>query len=226
MSPREVAARAKKAGLDLIAITDHNSMANCQVYGEEALRWGLDFLYGVEIQSAEEIHIIALFDDTDRALAFDKLLYQSLLPIDNDPEFFGDQVVIDEKEMIIRFEDLALINSSTWTFEEVFDQVTEHGGFAFPAHVDAHTFSVIGQLGFIPPHPQCKGVEITARANSDELQERYDFLQNYTLLRNSDAHYLTEIGKAFTNFFIKAPTVEEISKAVSKKGKRQTRVIS
>ena len=52
-------------GLELIAITDHNSLKQ-QFYLEEIinhdiLKGKIDYVHGVELQSKEEIHILAYF---------------------------------------------------------------------------------------------------------------------------------------------------------------------
>ncbi len=213
MSPRAVMQAAVNKGLDIVTITDHNTMANSFVYGEVAREFGLHYLYGVEIQSAEEIHVIALFDEWKDAKVFDKLLYKTLLPIDNNPDFFGDQVVVDKDENIIRTEPRALINSSLWSFEEVFLKVEEHNGIAFPAHIDAPTFSVIAQLGFIPESAGVMAAGITANSIRDKVSKRFNISENLALIRNSDAHYLTEIASGYTTFFLEHPTTGEIKQA-------------
>lgn len=213
MSPLSLVRKAKELGLDIIAITDHNTMANCSAYQRVAESDEINFLKGVEIQTSEEIHLIVLFDETDDALAFDRELYESLLDIPNDPEFFGDQVVIDSDENIIRCEDRALLNSSIWSLEEVLEKVNQYHGFCFPAHVDAKTFSIIGQLGFIPNDLEIVAVGITAKGKRDEILKEFPYLQKYALIRSSDAHYLADIGSGYALFWLESPTVNEIRMA-------------
>jgi 3',5'-nucleoside bisphosphate phosphatase len=213
MSPLCVIKKAKELGLDIIAITDHNTMANCSAYHRVAEKEDVNFLNGVEIQTAEEIHLIALFDEFANAMSFDRELYDSLLNIPNDPEYFGDQVVVDADENIIRCEDKALLNSSLWSLDEVLIKVEEHNGFCFPAHVDATTFSIIGQLGFIPDSLPIAAVGITAKGKRDVILENYPFLQKFALIRSSDAHYLADIGSGYAMFLLESPTVKEIRMA-------------
>jgi hypothetical protein len=221
MSPRSVMRVAKEKGLSLIAITDHNSMANCSEYAKVAAEFGLDFLYGVEVQTSEEIHVVALFDDSQQALRFDEDLYSSLLPVDNDPDFFGDQVVVDSEENIVRFEKRALINSSIWNFDETIKRINQAGGFAFPAHVDAITYSAIAQLGFIPVNMDIVAVGITAKAEPHVVRYNFSQLMNYSLIQNSDAHYLKDIGSGYTDFYLEKPTVAELKLACqNKKGRK------
>lgn len=207
MAPRAVMQRAQEEQLDIVAITDHNSMANCQAYAQVAAEFGIMCWYGVEVQSMEEIHVIGLFDEWQDAAAFDAALYASLLPVDNDPDFFGDQVVIAADESIVRFEQRALINSSMWSFDEVMQQITDFGGFAFPAHVDAQTFSVLAQLGFLPEELPIPAVGLTAKGDIDAILAQHPQLNGRVLLRNSDAHYLPEVGSGYTRLLLENPTV-------------------
>lgn len=213
MSPKAVMQAAAQKGVDLIAITDHNCMANCVAYAEVAKEYGLNYLYGIEVQTAEEIHIIALFDSWKDAEPFGDLIYQSLLPIDNNPDFFGDQVIIDKDENILGMEGRALINSSILSYEEVFEKVKEFNGFAFPAHVDAPTFSVIAQLGFMPEGGGVIAAGITAKANRENVIDRFPYLKNFALIRNSDAHYPVDIASGYTDFFLETPCLDEIIQA-------------
>ena len=224
MSPNAVMKKACEKHLDLIAITDHNSIANCQVYHQVALKYGIDLLYGLEIQTAEEIHIITLFDDLDTATNFANIIYDSLLPVPNDPEFFGDQVVIDAEENIIKFEAKALINSSLLTLEEIVRIAEEHKAFIFPAHVDAPSYSIIGQLGIIPDNLKFHACGITAKADPQNLISIYPQLANYTLIKNSDAHYLDDIGSGYTEFYLDSPTIGELKNACCNKHGRKVLV--
>jgi 3',5'-nucleoside bisphosphate phosphatase len=220
MSPKNVIREAKKQQLDIIAITDHNSMANYQTYAAVAKKNDITVLCGMEIQTAEEIHVIALFDDISKAKELSGFLYESLLAIENDPEFFGDQVLLDEEENILGFEPKALINSSVWTFDEVIEKCHSFGGFVFPAHVDAAAFSVIGQLGFVPEKKELTACGVTAKCNLHSLFKQYPYLQNYAIIKNSDAHYPKDIGSGFTKFLLDEPTVKDIKKAcLDKKNK-------
>ncbi|HPR17255.1 MAG TPA: PHP domain-containing protein [Candidatus Cloacimonadota bacterium] len=210
MSPREVMRTASERGLEIIAMTDHNSSANSLAYAKAAQEFDLAYIYGIEVQTAEEIHIIALFDNYEQVTGFGNELYDSLLPIDNDPDFFGDQVVIDENDNILRFEKKALINSSVWTLETAFQKISHYGGFYFPAHVDVISYSLLGQLGFIPTDIQIEALGITAKCDTDKLLKQYPQLQEYALIRNSDAHYLKDIASGFTQFYLHEPTLDEI----------------
>jgi len=178
MAPSAVVDKLKKHGIQWFAITDHNSMANCPAYDAVARKAGLLFTWGVEIQTMEEIHLLAYFDDSDKAQAFDAELYASLLPIANDPDFFGDQVIIDENENILKVEPRALINSSTWDLETAVQMISAFDGIAVPAHIDAQVNSILSQLGFLPETPVFPLLGITAKLDLREYLAQNPLTQN------------------------------------------------
>jgi len=213
MSPQTVMKKANEKELDLIAITDHNSMLNCTTYEQVAKQYGLNFLCGMEIQTAEEIHLVTLFDDFETGKEFGELIYISLLPVANDPEHFGDQVIIDEKNNIIKFEEKALINSSILPLDEIVKLANSYNAFVFPAHVDAESFSIISQLGLIPDYLEFDACGITAKGNRKDILAKFPQLKEYQLIRNSDAHYPDDIGSGATLFYLDVPTISELKKA-------------
>lgn len=196
MSPSALIERLKECKIEWFAITDHNSMANCPAYEYAAKRAGLYFSWGVEIQTVEEIHLLAYFDDSAMARAFDSELYLSLMALENDPDFFGDQVIIDENENILKMESRALINSSLWDLTTAVDVVQAFGGVAIPAHVDATVNSVISQLGFLPAFPDFPVLGITAKLDLQRYLQENPQLAGKAFLRASDAHYLDDLGYA------------------------------
>lgn len=221
MAPLALMQRAAECGIQWLAITDHNSMANCPAYAEAAKRAGIYFTWGVEIQSSEEIHILAYFDSPDNAQAFDIELYNSLLPINNDPDYFGDQVVIDENENIIRMEQRALINSSLWDISQVAERISAYGGYAVPAHIDASVNSIISQLGFMPAEPAFEVFGITAGLKVPDWISQQPYFANRSLLRASDAHYLTDLGSGYSMLLLEKPCVAELKKAALRQEGRE-----
>lgn len=213
MSPRELIARVKSCGINWMAITDHNTLANCPAYAAVAEREGVNFTWGVEMQTSEEIHILVYFDSTQGAQTFGKELYGSLLPLANDPDFFGDQVIIDENEDILGMEPKALMNSSTWDLNIAVNKAREYGGYCVPAHVDAGVNSIIGQLGFLPEEPKFDLLGITAKADPETIIRKHGDLAGKSFLRASDAHYLADVGSGSSRIFAREPSVAELAKA-------------
>jgi PHP family Zn ribbon phosphoesterase len=213
MSPRELIARIKACGIDWMAITDHNSLANCEAYDAVAKKAGIAFTWGVEAQTLEEIHLQVYFDDPLMAQKFGSELYNSLLPIENDPDFFGDQVIIDENENILGMEHRALINSSTWDLNAMVQKAREFGGYCVPAHVDAGVNSLLSQLGFIPAEPEFDLFGLTAQADLSAFLAQNGSLSPKAFLRCSDAHYLDDIGTGISRIYVREPSAAELAKA-------------
>lgn len=224
MGPHAVMLEAKKKNIDILAITDHNSAGNLSVYSNIADKYNIKFIPGIEVQTSEEIHAIVLFNDLSDAEKFSKQLYKTLDPLENDPEYFGDQVLVDEAENISGYESRALINSSDWSFNDLILKTEQTNGFIFPAHVDAESYSIIGQLGFIPDDDRIIALGITAKCNIDELYSKFPKLTKYTLIRNSDAHYLKDIGSGFSEFFLEEPKLNEIILACKKVENRKIKI--
>ena len=74
MTPAAIVKAAKEAGLELIAITDHNSARNCPAVAAEAEKAGIGFIPGIEVTTSEEIHCVCLLPDLGKAAAFSRWL--------------------------------------------------------------------------------------------------------------------------------------------------------
>jgi PHP family Zn ribbon phosphoesterase len=215
MSPRGVVEAAAAAGLDIIAVTDHNSAENAAaVVRAAAGREGPAVLCGMEVTSAEEVHVLTLFDDPETALAMQEILYQNFPAKTNRPDIFGEQVVANEFDEVEGFNERLLIGASLLELNDVVGRCHDLGGLAVAAHVDRPSFSLIGQLGFIPPDLEVDAFEISARADEADLIRRFPALAGRPRLRGSDAHFPKDIGSAWTEFVLNGPNLEEIRLAL------------
>ncbi len=215
MSPRGVVEAAVAAGLDIIAVTDHNSAENvAAVVRAAAGREGLTVLCGMEITSVEEVHVLTLFNDPETALAMQDVLYANFPGKTNRPDIFGEQVVANEFDEVEGFNERLLIGASLLPLTEVIRHCHALGGLAVAAHVDRPAFSLIGQLGFVPPDLEVDAFEISARADEADLVRQYPALAGRPLLRGSDAHFPRDIGSAWTEFRLNSPELDEIRLAL------------
>lgn len=215
MSPRAIVEGAFSKGINLIAVTDHNSFQNAYFTGKIASKFGIHVLYGIEVQTAEEVHVLAFFDTFELLEKFGEIIYEHLPDVPNNPEFFGDQVVVDENDEVIRFEEKLLINSVDFTIDEVVNLVKSYDGLVALSHVNASHFSVVSQLGFVPEEVGVDALEITYDLRSEEL-ETLNLPRKFPVITSSDSHYLADIGRGYTVFFLESPSVEEIKKALTK----------
>lgn len=222
MGPKGLVQQALERGLDLIGITDHNAWANVPAVIESAEKQGIAVLPGMEVQTQEEVHILCFFPDVDRLKIAGEQIYARLPEVPNRPEFFGDQIIVNANEDIIAFEDRLLLNSVEISLEELAELTVRYGGIIIPAHVDRPSFSLIANLGFVPPDLKPAALEISARLDPAVALERFPALEGYTLVTSSDAHRLDDLNTVRSTFFYcAAPTLDEIALACVGCGNRK-----
>ena len=151
MTPANIVGMAAVKGLDVIALTDHNSCRNCPAAMYHGEKYGVTVIPGMELTTQEEVHVICLFPELEDALVFDTLVHERLLPIRNREDIFGKQQVMNKKDEIIGTVDNLLINATSIAFDDVFSLAGSCHGIAYPAHVDKSSTSLISNLGFVPP---------------------------------------------------------------------------
>ena len=206
MSPSEIVTRAVAAGIDGIALTDHQSARNTPAIAECARRAGLKCLFGMEVQTAEEVHTVALFDTTEQALALTDWVYAAMPKRVNDPETFGDQPVVTWDDDIVEMEWRILAMGCRRTIPETAAKVHELDGLYIAAHIDRPNFSVISALGAIPePPPTTNRQQPTTKYfDAVELSRTADEslwlpkAAGYAVTRSSDAHNLDDVVRVWT----------------------------
>lgn len=228
MSPRGIVAAALAANLDIIAVCDHNTAENVAATIRAAERdgQGLRVLAGMEVCSLEEVHVLALFESCEQALDFQTLVYDGLPNRTNRPDIFGEQVVANEDDEVEAFVDRLLIAAIDLNLSAVVEAIHERHGLAVASHVDRPAFGLFSQLGFLPPGLPLDGVEISARCDLFTLLNRRPELADKAILRNSDAHFIEDVGKGYTEFDLMGPTLEEIAMALKGEGGRCIRRLS
>ncbi len=186
-SPSLIARLARERGLDLVALTDHNSALNCPAFAEACRREGIAPLFGIEASSIEEVHVVCLFGSVDEALDFGESLRGRLLDLPYDPEKLGDQVVVDADEGVLDLVGYYLGAALSIGFDELCAEAADRGAIVVPAHVDRPMFSVSSQLGFLPPGPY-DAVE-AMRPLPPELS------RGFPVVSGSDSHYPEHVAR-------------------------------
>jgi len=146
MTPANIVMMAALKGLDVIAITDHNTCRNCKAAIEIGKKNNILVLPGMELTTSEEVHVICLFAELEDAMMFDSYVYERLIKVKNKESIFGNQLVVDEDELVLEREEYLLINATTIGFSDVYDVVTAYHGVMIPAHIDKSSNSVISNL--------------------------------------------------------------------------------
>ncbi|MBO5928890.1 MAG: PHP domain-containing protein [Clostridia bacterium] len=221
MTPNNLVNMAKLLGLDAIALTDHNTCGNCAATAEVAKQAGLLFLPGMELCTAEEIHVICLFPTVAAAEAFE----ESLAPfpfVENRPEIFGEQRLCNTKDEIVGCEERLLTVASSMSIDNVAEAVNAFGGVAFPAHIDRPSYSITAALGDIPPLG-FTAAELTITADKEQYLKQYPLLQTMTLLTDSDAHYLENMPESTPYIEIAEATPEAVIALLKQRSHIRTR---
>jgi len=223
MQPPLIINAAKKLGINIIAITDHNASANIASVQKAASNFDITVLPGMELQTKEEVHVLCLFDTLTQMNKFQKLVDAKLPNIKNNAEFFGEQLIVDENGDFLRKEERLLITSANINLNEAFDLVTELDGLLIPAHVNRKANGLIEILGFVPPDIPFLALEISRHLTPTEAVNNFPQIENYSIIQNGDVHRLNDfIGT--TIFEIVEPSIHEIKLALKNQDGRTFKI--
>lgn len=193
MTPANIVGMAALKGLDVIALTDHNSSKNAPAFHHFAKKYGILALTGMELCTIEEVHVVCLFPTLNQTMDFDKYIEKRIVPIPNKEEIFGNQLICDLKDHYCGKVENLLINRTDISFDGLWKQIRTFGGAMFPAHVDKSSNSLVSNLGFIPPDSKFSVFEIKDKENLSSIKKLHPYLNGCMALNNSDAHRLGDI---------------------------------
>ena len=196
MTPANIVGMAMIKGLDLIAVTDHNSCKNCPAVLTMAEAYGL-------------------FADLKDALAFDEYVYSHLMAVPNNEKIFGKQQLYNADDKIIGTIPNLLINATDISFDDVFDLTKDYNGIMIPAHIDKTANSLLANLGFIPPDSQFTCAEIKDMSKYHELKKQHPYLERCHIISDSDAHYLEHINEPHYTLSVKSRNPKDILSALT-----------
>ncbi len=196
MTPNNLAGMAALKGLQMLALTDHNSCKNCPAFFEACRRQGIIPVAGMELTTAEDIHLLLLFEELEAAMEFDAALSSHRMPIINRPEIFGNQLILDGEDEPIGIEETLLISATDLPIEAAIVLAQSFGAHVHPAHIDRESNGIVAILGDIPTEYGFSSVEFNDRENVDEYMLRFPQIHRKGILVCSDAHRLWEINEA------------------------------
>ncbi len=185
--PSLLALEAKDKGIDIVALTDHNATANLPAFRDACELVGITGVYGMEITTVEEVHLLSLFETVEEALDFSAVIEESLVKHPHSPRLFGHQRIVDVGGEETGQIEYLLFGPSSYSFEELITMILSYGGLAVPAHIDRPSNSAIANLGFLPDAPY-SAIEMM------RLDETY-LNGPYTVIQGSDAHALSQVGR-------------------------------
>lgn len=191
-TPFNIAGMGKLNGLDMMALTDHNTCRNCPAFFEAAKAYGVLPVPGMELTTAEDIHVICLFPTLKTALDFDRAVDARRIRIENRPRIFGRQILWSREDEAAGEEPDLLINATSISLDEAAALAEQYGGVSYPAHIDRQSNGIIAALGTMPPTPHYGCVEFRDRENIPLYREKYG-LSDKRVVISSDAHDLSSI---------------------------------
>ncbi len=200
MTPNNIAGMAAIAGLQIVALTDHNSCRNCPAFFAAAKKNGIIPIAGMELTTAEDIHVVCLFECLDDALRFNNEVDKRRVRIKNRTDIFGDQLLTDENDNVIGQEEDLLSNATMISIEEAPALVETFGGICFPAHIDREANGIVATLGVFPEEEDFQCAEFHDMSRAEAYVKRFPVLESMTLVSGSDAHYLWDIRDAEHSF--------------------------
>jgi PHP family Zn ribbon phosphoesterase len=210
MLPTALIKRAKEENLDAIGICDHNSAENVQAVRKAGEGERVQVLGGMEICSSEEVHILTFFNDDDALFEMQNIVYENLSG-ENDEKYFGEQLIVDEHDRVVGSTKKLLIGSTSLGIDKIVELVHSLGGLAVASHVDRNSFSIIAQLGFIPEELPLDALELSWRCETREVNNYESY--GLPLVKSSDAHFLSDVGKVSTTFLLSVPLLSELAMA-------------
>lgn len=210
MTPGNIVGMAAIKGLDVIALTDHNTCRNCPAAMAIGAQYGVMVIPGMEINTSEEVHAVCLFPTLEKALAFDSYVYERLMKFPNKETVFGRQLICNEEDEIIGTEPNLLISSVDLSFDQLWDVVCSYDGIMFPAHVEKSANSLIANLGFVPPDSKFRTAELKNLKKLHEVRKGNPYLEGCRIISNSDAHYLEHINEPELTILVKERSVQAV----------------
>lgn len=196
MTPNNLAGMAALAGIQVLALTDHNTCKNCPAFFTACKRYGVVPVPGMELTTAEEIHVVCLFPTLDAAMDFDRAVEARRMKIENNEKIFGEQLILDDEDREIGRDPWFLPAATDVPLEEAPKLAGRYGGICYPAHIDRPSGGIIEILGDFPPDVPFTAYELHDMSKRAEYEERFPILKKLFCVSSSDAHYLDQIRDA------------------------------
>lgn len=190
MTPNNIAGMSMLNGVQIAALTDHNSTQNCPAFFSACRRYGIVPIPGMELTTQEEIHMVCLFPSLDSAMEFDTFLQGHRMKIKNRPKIFGNQLIMNEEDEVVGEIEELLITATDLDLTSAANAVRKFGGVPFPAHIEKSSNSILAMLGLFPEEPKFTAAELHDLSKLDSLKIMNPILNEIKIISDSDAHQL------------------------------------
>lgn len=212
MSPQLILEQAVQKKLNLISITDHNTVQHsilaCKLSEDRPIR----VIPGVELTSREEVHLLAYFPNIEAIIKMEKEIDNYLPGKKNNSRVFGDQLYYDLKGEIIGIDDTLRQVALNIGLDNLVDFIHKIEGIAVPAHIDKDRFSLLSQLGFLDQEAAYDAVEVSKFKWGKEKFQLGNTWSSFPVIVGSDSHGVEDIG-----LFFMEDNQEEIKNFISLK---------
>ena len=226
MIPPLIVEEALYKGLNVIAVTDHNTIGNAGAVMEAAQATELTVLPGMELQTREEVDLLCVFGTLKVAKVWQAKVDGWLLPLENDRDRFGPQFIVDAEGDFVAEDTRMLQASTTVGLEEAACAVRKLGGLVIPAHIDRQNKGLMPMLGLWPVDLEADAAEVSPNMRPSAARRAFASIPgDVPLVSFSDAHWLDWMAKVITIFVLQGPpSLSEIVKALRGQGKRRAYV--
>lgn len=209
MTPNNIAGMGVVAKLDIMALTDHNTSKNCPAFFETARANGIIPIAGMELTTAEDIHLVCLFEKLEDAMKFDEVVESHRIRIKNRVDIFGEQLIMNQDDEVIGEDEFLLSNATDITVDEAPALVKECGGICYPAHIDREANGIVATLGVFPEFPHFDTAEFHDETKIEKYKSDFPILEGKNIVVSSDAHYLWDINGRLNYFELQCEDNEE-----------------
>ena len=197
MSPQLILEQAVQKGLNLISITDHNTVQHSILARKLSEDMPIRVIPGVELTSREEVHLLAYFPDIEALLKIEKEIDNYLPKRKNNSQVFGYQLYYDLKGEIVGVDDVLRQVALDIGLDNLIDFIHSIEGIAVPAHIDKNRFSLLSQLGFLDREANFDAVEISKFKWRKEKFQLGNTWSDFPVIAGSDSHGVEDIGLFF-----------------------------
>ncbi len=210
MSPRRILDRAGRAGLNLLAVADHNASAHVPLLARLAEKYGITVIPAIEVTTREETHLLAYFSELAHLAEFQGLVDRSLPNLKNDSEIFGWQLIYDDENEIVGVDEQLRQIGTDLDIQTLTAEIHRLSGYAVPAHVFRYRYSLTSQLGFIDQSEKFDALEVGAVEWHRRQLKPGTVESGFPVISGSDSHFLEDIGRNYLEIQSAAATLSEL----------------
>lgn len=214
MTPNNITGMASLLGLNVIALTDHNTCLNCEATIAAGRKNGVLVIPGMELTTSEDIHAVCLFPTLERALDWSSYVDSNRIKVKNKPDIYGRQVIMNELDEETGEIEHLLLPATFISIMDAYKKAKEFGGICYPAHIDRDSLSILSVLGEIDPYCGFVTAELADKSKLEVLKNQHPILNQLNIVTSSDAHYLENMRDAENTLELEELTAENVIKAL------------